>query len=93
MKNLVRIEILGHEYTVKSDEGDERVKKITDYVNRKVQEISENSKNIPNFSIAILTALNIAKDYFDLLEAQQNLTEEIENQSVRLIQIIDSQIH
>ena len=28
MKNLVRVEILGREYVVKSEEGEERVKRI-----------------------------------------------------------------
>lgn len=92
MKNAVRLEILGREYTIKSDEGEERVQKIGEYVNRKIKEISESSKAISILNVAILATLNIANDYFDLLEKQNKLTRAVEDKSGRLIEIIHSAI-
>ena len=92
IKNGVRLEILGREYTIKSDEGEERVKKIGEYVNRKIQEIGEGAKAISTLNVAILVALNIANDYFELLEKQNELTRTVQDKSGRLIEMIYSAI-
>ena len=95
MKNLVRVEILGREYTVKSDEGEERVKKIAEYVNEKLKRISENTKTISTLNVAILAAMDIANEYFEVLEGHNSLTqkvEKIEVKSSRLIEKINSKI-
>ena len=96
MKNLVRVEILGREYTVKSDEGEERVRKIAEYVNEKIKKISESAKTLSTLNVAILAALDIANEYFETLEGHGDLSrrvEKIEMKSGRLIEIINSKIH
>ena len=92
MKNLIRVEILGREYTVKSDEGEERVKDIAAYVNRKIKEVSESGQTVSTLNLAILAALNIANDYFKAVEGQKNFWQSIEARSGRLIDLIDSKI-
>ena len=92
MKNLIRVEILGREYTVKSDEGEERVKDIAAYVNRKIKEVSESGQTVSTLNLAILAALNIANDYFKAVEGQKNFWQSIEARSGRLIAMIDSKI-
>jgi cell division protein ZapA len=92
MKNLIRVEILGREYTVKSDEGEERVKDIAEYVNRKFKEVSEGGQTVSTLNLAILAALNIANDYFKAVEGQKNFWQNIETRSGRLIAMIDSKI-
>jgi cell division protein ZapA len=96
MKNLVRVEILGREYTVKSDEGEERVRKIAEYVNEKIKKISESTKTLSTLNVAILAALDIANEYFEELEGHGDLSrrvEKIEMKSGHLIEIINSKIH
>jgi cell division protein ZapA len=92
MKNLVRVEILGREYTVKSEEGEERVKNIAAYVNRKIKEVSESSQTVSTLNLAILAALNIANDYLQAVEDQKTFWQSIEARSGRLIEMINSKI-
>jgi cell division protein ZapA len=92
MKNLVRVEILGREYTVKSDEGEERVKNIAAYVNRKIKEVSESTQTVSTLNLAILAALNIANDYFEAVEGQKSFWQSVEARSGRLIEMINSKI-
>ncbi|MBI5967097.1 MAG: cell division protein ZapA [Deltaproteobacteria bacterium] len=92
MENLVRIQILGREYTVKSDEEEGRVRKIAEYVNQKIKEVAEGSKTVSTLNIAILAALNIANDYFKAVESQKSFTQTIEAKSGRLIEMINAQI-
>ena len=64
MKNLVRVEILGREYVLKSDEEEGRIEKIAAYVNQKIREVSGGPQTVSTLNAAILAALNIADDYF-----------------------------
>ncbi len=93
MKNLVRIEILGREYNVRSDEGEDRVKKIAEYVDQKIKEITADTKTLSTINVAILAALNIADDYFRAVEDQNHLTRTVKNKSGQLIAMIDSKIN
>jgi cell division protein ZapA len=96
MKNSVRVEILGREYNIKSDEGEERVRKVAEYVNEKIKRISESAKTISTLNVAILAAMDIANEFFEFQEGHSNLTrkvEKIEVKSGRLIDMIDSKIH
>jgi cell division protein ZapA len=92
MKNLVRVEILGREYVVKSDEGEERVKKIAAYVNQKIKEISEGTQTVSTLNAAILTALNIANDYFQVMEEKKTYRQDYESKAEHLIAMIDDRI-
>ena len=90
MKNVIRLEILGREFTIRSDEGEERVKKIGEYVNRKIQEITNDGKAVSTLNAAILAALNIANEYFELQERQKALTRSVEDKSGLLVELIHS---
>ncbi len=90
MKNVIRLEILGREFTIRSDEGEERVKKIGEYVNQKIQEITNDGKTVSTLNAAILAALNIANEYFELQERQKALTRSVEDKSGHLAELIRS---
>ena len=89
----MRIEILGREYNVRSDEGEERVRKIAEYVDQKIKEITEGTKTLSTINVAILAALNIADDYFRAIEDQNHLTRTVKNKSGQLIAMIDSKLN
>ncbi|MGQ9695701.1 MAG: cell division protein ZapA [Thermodesulfobacteriota bacterium] len=92
MKSAVKLEILGREYNIKSDEEEERVKKVGEYINRKVREITQATSNISTLNIVILTALNIANDYFDLLEEKEELKRVLGAKTGHLAELIQSVI-
>ncbi len=69
MEKPVKVKILDNEYLIKSDEEDiEKVYKIAEYVNKKIKEINDNSEGLSEKKTAILTALNIAGEYFQILK-------------------------
>jgi cell division protein ZapA len=92
MKKVIRVEILGREYAVKSDEGEERVKKIAQYVNQKIKDISESTQTVSTMNAAILAAMNIANEYFQILEEKKNYRQDFESKAEHLISLIDDRI-
>jgi cell division protein ZapA len=92
MKNVVRVEILGREYTVKSDEEPARVEKIAAYVNQKIGEISGGPQAVSTLNAVILAALNIADDYFRLLEEKGSSRQDYASRAESLIERIDARM-
>lgn len=94
MDKPIKIKILDNEYLIKSKGSDaDNVYKIAEYVNEKLRETDENMKGISEKKAAILTALNIASDYFNLLDEKDKLLQEIEKRSKSLISVINSEIN
>jgi cell division protein ZapA len=92
MKTSVKVEILGREYSIRSDEGEDRVKRIAGYVDQKLKAVSEGTKTVSTLDVAILVAMDIANEYFEALEGQNELARKIELKSDRLIDRINAQM-
>ena len=82
MDKPVKINILGSEYLIKSDENDiDNVYQIAEYVNGKLKETNEGIEGLSERKTAILTALNIASDYFHILQERDELKRKIREKS------------
>lgn len=94
MGQPVKVIILGQEYLIKSDEDGELVYRIAAYVNEKVDEIRAKSDGLSDKKIAILTALNIASEYFQLLDEREKLSADIHQRMKKIMisinDVIDS---
>jgi cell division protein ZapA len=89
LKKSFHIKILGQELSVLSDSGDEHVANVVKYVSDKVQEIGSNSNNYNTLSVAILTALNIADEYMQFRSVEENIYNQLESGSEKLISLIN----
>ena len=90
MEKPVKVRILDNEYLIKSEEDIEKVNEITEYVNNKAREINDNTEGLSEKKTIILTALNIASDYFQVLKERDALLTSIRQRSEALICNIDS---
>ena len=88
----VKVKILNHEYLLKTEEDEEKVQQIAAYVSEKLGEVKENTEGLPERKIAILAALNIASEYFQLLKERNELVDNIRQRTKNLIFNIDSMI-
>ena len=84
MKKIVKVEILGQNFTLSSESDEAYIKKIAEYVEKKVQDILDYSKAIATFNAAILAALNIADEYHHLKETQDTVAGRISQLSQRV---------
>jgi cell division protein ZapA len=89
----IKIKIQDNEYLIRSKGNDtDNVYKIAEYVNEKLRETDEISKGMSEKRAAILTALNIASDYFRVVDERDRLLQEIQDKSQSLISVINSRI-
>lgn len=71
--NRVTVKILGQEYTIAGDKPREEIEKIALYVDEKMKLISKTINDGTSGKTAILSAINIAEEYFDSLEEIETL--------------------
>ncbi len=71
-KNKVSVRIMNQEYTICSEDSREFVQRVANYVDDKMTDISNKNRKLSTALISVLTALNIADDYFKLLDLQKS---------------------
>ena len=89
MDDNVTIRIKDTEYAIRGSDDREQILKAAEYVDKKLREINEFKKELSEDKKAILTALDIAGDYFQLIKEKEVLLAEINNKSKRLLQSLD----
>ena len=90
MEKPVRVKIFDHEYLIRSDEDEEQVQIIAQFVNDKFGEIKDNTKGLSELKIAILVSFHIAAEYFQTLKEHEDLTIDIQSRARTLNYHIDS---
>jgi len=73
MPGRVDVEIFGKVYTVRGDKDPDYVRKVAEFVDRKMREISQVTDTVSTSRIAILASLNIADELMTLLEDAEQL--------------------
>ncbi|MCD6266714.1 MAG: cell division protein ZapA [Deltaproteobacteria bacterium] len=89
MDDKVTIRIKDTEYAVRGSDDREQILKAAEYVDKKLREIDKFKKELSVDKKAILTALDIAGDYFQLIKEKEVLLAEINSRSERLLQRLD----
>jgi len=88
LKKVVEVEILGQRFMVKTEDEEDYVRKVVDYVNGKIEEVKTGTRVISTLEVALLVAMNIADDYFKSRDRLARL----EFRSDELVRLIDSKI-
>ncbi len=73
MPGRVDVEIFGKVYTVRGDKDPDYVRRVAEFVDRKMREISQVTETVSTSRIAILASLNIADELMTLLEESEEL--------------------
>jgi cell division protein ZapA len=89
LKRRFNIKVMEQEFSVLSDEEDAHVAKVVQYVNDKAREIERSTKNQTTLKLSILVALNIADEYLRLKSEKDDIYNQLEKKSERLIHFIE----
>ncbi|HHU18442.1 MAG TPA: cell division protein ZapA [Clostridiales bacterium] len=90
--NRVTVKIYGQEYTIAGDKSREHIIKVADYVDMKMHEIAKVVSGVSMSSLAVLSAVNVADDYFTAIEKLSSLksqNEQLEKDSKHYVQLWD----
>lgn len=88
-KNRVEVRIAGKDYALLGSASDEYIQKIALYVDKRMNEIMKSNHTLSTSMVAVLTALNIADDYFKSLENSEDLEKELKKVQEQLNELKD----
>ena len=72
-KNVVRVTILGDEYSIRSDASPERTRAVAEHVDQVIRETMRAGNIVETQKAAILAALSITDELFDAREGGEEL--------------------
>jgi len=90
--NKVSVKIYGQEYTIAGNSSREHIMKVADYVNTKMHEIAKALPAGSISSLAVLSAVNVADDYFTalgMINGFKSQNEQLEKDSKHYVQLWD----
>jgi cell division protein ZapA len=76
-RNKVELRIAGKDYTIVGTEPEEYIQKVGHYIDKKMTEILRYSSSLSTSLAAVLTAINVADDFFKSRESEQDARKEL----------------
>jgi cell division protein ZapA len=90
MKNVMYVQIMGHEYPVEANPGDELyVNRLAQFVEEKMREMKNDSKIVDSYKLAVMAAMNITDDLFRLQEAKGTSSKVFDSHAEEWIKLLD----
>ena len=90
MKNVLYVQIMGHEYPVEANPGEELyVNRLAQFVEEKMREIKDESKVIDSYKLAVMAAMNVADELFRLQETKGVTSKNLDRKAEELIILLD----
>ncbi|HOV27043.1 MAG TPA: cell division protein ZapA [Pseudobacteroides sp.] len=77
VKNKVNVRIAGKDYTLVGVESEEYIQKIGLFIDKKMNEIMKINPRLSTSMAAVLTAINIADDYYKSFENEKKLQKDL----------------
>jgi cell division protein ZapA len=76
-RHKVLVRMAGKEYTLVGIESDEYIHKVAIYIDKKMNEIIKMNNRLSTAMVAVLTAVNVADDYFKASDNETHIDEEL----------------
>ena len=92
--NVIRVNILGQEYVMKTIADPKYIQNVAKYVNEKMDEIKESGvdSSSQQLKIAVLACMNITAELFDVKSKSKDVISKVENQALEISEYIDKKI-
>jgi cell division protein ZapA len=90
MDTKIQVQIYGQTYQIKAGADPEYIKRVAAYVDLKMREIASGSPTVDSLKIAVLAALNITDEYFQLKSDVENTDQELRQRTERLQDILSA---
>ena len=90
---VIKVNILGQDYVVRSSAGQKYLNEVSAYVNRKMEEIMASGiDDSQQLRIAVLAAMNITDELFSYKKEKQEFVDKVESKTLAITEFIDNRI-
>jgi cell division protein ZapA len=88
-EQTIRVEIYNQTYSIRSDGDNEYIHELAEYVDRKMREISSGTMTVDSLKVAILAALHIADEFYQLRNSQSQSDSQLAARSTECSEMLD----
>ena len=88
-KTRVDVLIAGKTFSISGYESDEYIQRVGLYVDRKMNDVLKSNNTLSTSIAAVLTALNVADDYFKAHENELNFKKEIVTSKLEIERLLE----
>ena len=90
---VIKVNILGQDYVVRSSAGQKYLNEVSTYVNGKMEEIKASGiDDSQQLRIAVLAAMNITDELFSYKKEKQKFVDKVEAKTRAITEFIDNRI-
>ena len=91
---VVKVNILGQDYVVRSTAGQKYLEQVAKYVDDKMEEIKASGiDDSQQLRIAILAAMNITDELFIYKKEKKKFVDKVEAKAIAITEFIENRIH
>src|SRR6476619_8531176 len=88
-EQTIRVEIYNQTYSIRSDGDNDYILELAEYVDRKMREISSGTLTVDSLKVAILAALHIADEFYQLRHTQSQVDAQLATRSSECSEMLD----
>jgi cell division protein ZapA len=88
-EQTIRVEIYNQTYSIRSDGDNDYIHELAEYVDRKMREISSGTLTVDSLKVAILAALHIADEFYQLRHTQSQVDAQLATRSSECSEMLD----
>jgi len=91
---VVKVNILGQDYVVRSTAGQKYLEKVAKYVDGKMEEVKASGiDDSQQLRIAILAAMNITDELLTYKKEKKKFVDKVEAKTIAITEFIENRIH
>jgi len=85
----VKIEIFDQTYSVQADGDEAYLRELAAFVDEKMRMVAETTRQVDSMRVAVLSALNIADEFFSLRKRQQELEGPLRQRVQKCVNLVE----
>lgn len=85
----MKVEVAGQRFSLRTDAKPKYVKELAAFVTGKMEEAKKSGKIATTQTLALLAAMSIADELYQLRESQEELKREVRKRSETILQFLD----
>ena len=91
-KQTVEVEIYGQHYNLRYDKDPKMIQSVASFVDRKMREIAQETSTVDSLKVAILAALNIADEMYELKIEAQAIEDVVAERADRIAGLLEKEL-
>lgn len=87
--SIIRVRISNQQLSIRGDKDEKYIHQLADYVDRKMREVSQGTSTVDTLRVALLAALNIADECFQLKQKMSETDKLVGQKALQCVSVLE----